>query len=165
MENEKKITKAHDQFETLHEVIHYEDHDKRTESAEFRRVKKELHANHTPCWINNGRCEGDLEVHHNIIEYSASTEVDWDKIHADYPEFVDVDCGFQMRVLCEKHHRGIGTGIHKISYPAWILQKYLKPEALEKFEKAVDQMISQGHDEQNVNQMAKHVLLNTKDLK
>jgi hypothetical protein len=158
--SEKKIVEAHDQFETLQEVIHYEDHDKRTESAEFRAVKKKLHAAGTPCWINNGHCEGHLEVHHSIIEYSANTEVDWDKVHADHPEFKDVDCEYQMMVLCEKHHRGVGTGIHKISQPAWILQKYLKSDALEKFEAAVQEMKAKGHADHHINATAHQILIN-----
>lgn len=159
MENEKKIVKAHDQEETLHEVIHYEDHDKRTESAEFRKVKAELHAENVPCWINNGRCEGTLEVHHNIIEYSASTEVDWNKVHVDYPEFTDVDSKFQMKVLCRKHHRDPGFGIHKITNPAWVLQRYLTEEALDKFENAVHKMLDEGHEEHHINHRATNHLL------
>lgn len=142
---EKKIVPAHDQHETLEEVIHYEDHEKRTESAEFRNAKKKLHAEKKGCFIGNGRCSGHLEVHHSIIEYSASSEVDWDKVRKDFPNVSDVDDIDQMMVLCEKHHRGTGTGIHKISYPAWIMQKYLSEEALDKFEAAVAEMIKKGH--------------------
>jgi hypothetical protein len=161
--SEKKIVPAHDQVETLKEVIHYEDHEARTESAEFRKVKKELHAANTPCFINNGHCQGTLEVHHSIVEYSAASEVDWEKVHADHPDFLDVDCKYQMQVLCEKHHRAPGFGIHKISYPAWILQKYLKPEALEKFEKAVAQMLEKGHEEHHINHHAQKHLLKADD--
>jgi hypothetical protein len=160
MAEDKKVVEAHDQFETLKEVIHYEDHDKRTESAEFRAVKKKLHAAKTPCYISNGHCEGHLEVHHSIIEYSASSETDWDKVHADYPNFTDVDDEDQMMVLCEKHHRGIGTGIHKISYPAWILQKYLRSDALEKFEAAVKEMKDNGHADHQINDTAHKILTN-----
>lgn len=158
--SEKKIVPAHDQFETLREVIHYEDHDKRTESSEFRAVKKKIHAAKTPCFINNGYCEGQLEVHHDIIEYSASSEVDWDKVHVDHPEFTDVDSEYQMMVLCKKHHTGVGTGKHRISNPAWILQKYLKPEALAKFEAAVQKLKDEGHADHHVNAEAHKMLIN-----
>lgn len=160
MADDKKVVAAHDQFETLQEVIHYEDHDKRTESAEFRSAKKQLHAQNVPCYINNGHCSGHLEVHHSIIEYSAATEVDFDKVRADYPNVQDVDDIDQMMVLCEKHHRGVGTGIHKISYPAWILQKYLKADALEKFESAVKDLKEHQMHENHINATAHNILTN-----
>jgi hypothetical protein len=132
-----KIVPAHTDIRRLIEVDHYEAHEKRTESAEFRRIKKELHEAGVGCWIGNGRCEGGLEIHHNIIEYSAITEVDINKVRAEHPDFKDVDCKEQMLVLCEKHHRGKGFGIHDMTYPIWQLQKYMTPEALDHFESAV----------------------------
>jgi hypothetical protein len=27
-----------------------------------------------------------------------------------------------MRILCEKHHRGPGHGIHMMDFPHWIMQ-------------------------------------------
>jgi hypothetical protein len=131
---DKKVIPAHSDVKRLVEVAHYEAHDKRTESAEFRQSKKYLHQHNVPCFINNGRCEGHLEVHHNIIEYSASTEVDWDKVKKDFPNVTSVDDLDQMMVLCEKHHRQPGFGIHDMEYPIWILQKYMTEEALDKFE-------------------------------
>lgn len=133
---ETKIVPAHNDVRTLVEVAHYEEHGKRTESAEFRRVKRELHEAGVGCWVGQ-RCEGGLEVHHNIIEYSAMSEVDINKVRADHPEFKDVDCKEQMMVLCSKHHRGKGFGIHDMTYPIWQLQKYMTPEALDRFESAV----------------------------
>jgi hypothetical protein len=139
-EHYAKVVPAHDQFQTLKTVTHYEDHEERSESAEFRAVKKKLHAEGVGCWIGNGRCEGDLEVHHNVVEYSAMTEVDWDKVKADHPNITTPEDIDGMMVLCAKHHRGIGTGIHATDYPTWELQKYLTPAALDKFEAAVSKL-------------------------
>lgn len=155
---EKKITPAHDDVRKLIEVIHYEDHDKRTESAEFRKIKHELKAAGCKCYIGNGYCEGNIEIHHSIIEYSASTEVDWQRVQQDHG-FDHVDSKVQMMPICEKHHRGVGTGIHSVTYPAWILQKYLSPEALALFEAAVQHLKDLKHEDQHVNYAAKKMLL------
>lgn len=154
----KHMVPAHDDIRKLVEVIHYEDHESRTESAEFKRVKQHFHETGAKCWIDNGYCEGQIEIHHNVIEYSAATEVDWEKVKAVHG-FDHVDDEKQMLPLCEKHHRGIGTGIHMITYPAWQLQKYIKPDALAKFEAAVEHLIELGHDEHTINHHAKKMLL------
>ena len=150
---------AHDDVRRLIEVIHYEDHDGRTESTEFREVKKAFHDAHAKCWIDNGYCEGDIEIHHNVIEYSASTEVDWVKVQIDHPGFDHVDSKLQMIPICEKHHRGVGTGIHDVTYPAWQLQKYLNPHALALFEAAVQHLKNEGRDEHHINHAAHKMLL------
>jgi len=126
-------------------LAHYEEHEKRTESPLFKLTKKHMHEEHVGCWIDNGKCEGNIEIHHNIIEWSAATEVNWKKIQLDYPWFSNVDQEGQMRGLCEKHHRHKGFGIHTTPYPIWILQKYMTTEALEDFEKAVKEELYAGH--------------------
>lgn len=136
-----KLVPAHTEIRILKEIDHYETHKHRTESAEFREGKKEFHADHAKCWVDNGYCEGEIEIHHNHIEYSASTEVDWAKIAADYPGFTDVDKKQQMMPLCKKHHTGKYTGKHNISDPIWKLQKYMLPEPLARFEAAVTRQI------------------------
>jgi len=143
---EKKITPEHD--EVIHEVFveHYEAHEKRTESASFRAIKKKMHEEHEPCWIGNGKCEGHIEIHHAIIEWSADTETDWEKVKEYYkaPFFGDPDTRLNMMALCEKHHRHKGFGIHTTPYPIWILQKFMKADALEDFEKAVKEKLYGG---------------------
>lgn len=137
----KKIVEEHNEVHQLKELEHYESHEQRTESSEFRKLKKEMHEEGVKCFIDNGYCEGTVEIHHSIIEYSASTEVDWDKVQKDYPNFTHVDQKFQMQGLCTRHHRGKYTGIHDITYPIWILQKYMTKDALADFEKAVKDQI------------------------
>lgn len=136
------IVKAHSQIKHIVEVAHYEDHEQRTESTEFKKVKKHFHDEHAKCYINNGRCEGSIEIHHNIIEYSASTEVDWDKVREEFPNVTSVDDLDQMLPLCRKHHRDPGFGIHDMEYPIWRLQKYMTEEALDKFEADVKKALA-----------------------
>jgi hypothetical protein len=132
------MTREHDDLITLKVLRHYEDHPNRENSPEFERIKRDLHERDVPCFINNGRCEGNLEIHHSIIEYSAQNNVDWAKVKIDYPSFDHVDDKDQMMVLCEKHHRYPYFGVHTTDYPTWILQKYMNEEALEDFERAVE---------------------------
>ena len=150
---------AHDDVRRLIEVIHYEDHPDRVESPEFREVKKEFHDAHAKCWIDNGYCNGEVEIHHGIIEYSASSEVDWEKVKTDHPGFDHVDSKLQMIPLCAKHHREAGTGIHAVTYPAWQLQKYLNPHALALFEAAVTRLKEDGREESHINHAAHKMLL------
>jgi hypothetical protein len=139
---DKKITPEHDEIIKLTVIEHYEAHEKREESSLFRKTKKHMHDNHVGCFINNGKCEGNIEIHHGIIEWSAASEVDWDKVKNDYPNFTNVDQEIQMMGLCEKHHRHAGFGIHTTPYPIWILQKYMNEEALDDFERVVKEHLN-----------------------
>jgi hypothetical protein len=138
-EQEKQIVPEHDEVIHITFVEHYEAHDKREESKQFRATKKAMHKEGLGCYIGNGRCKGNIEIHHNIIEWSASTEIDMAKVLAAHPNFDGVDGRYQMLPLCAKHHRGAGGyGIHGTPYPIWILQKYMTEEALDDFERAVE---------------------------
>jgi hypothetical protein len=137
MTPKNKTVEEHDEIINTTYVAHYESHEDREESKLFKKTKKEIHKENIPCFINNGKCEGGIEIHHNIIEWSAQNGVDWEKVQKDHPEFNDIDERYQMMALCEKHHRHKGFGIHTTPYPIWILQKYMNDEALEDFENAV----------------------------
>ena len=72
-----------------------------------------------------------METHHDHFEWASQNGLDLDKVTADWPEITDreelarwVDGEGNMLVLCAVHHRGQHTGIHAISYPAWLLQRY-----------------------------------------
>lgn len=131
------MVEEHD--EVIHEeyIEHYEAHPARVETSLFRKTKKHMHDNHVSCWVNNGRCDGGIQIHHNEIEYSAANEVDWDKVQADFPNFTDVDQEIQMQGLCEKHHVWKGFGKHHVPEPIFKLQRYMKDEPLDDFERKV----------------------------
>lgn len=132
------MVSEHIQKRALTEVVYFPAHEDRKESAEFRDDKAELKAEGKyMCFIGNGRCEGGIELHHSVIEFSENNAIDWAKVTADYPNIDHVDDIDQMIPLCTKHHRGKGTGIHATTYQAWLAQKYLTPEALDKFEDAI----------------------------
>jgi hypothetical protein len=144
---DKKIIPEHDQIRIMKEVAHYPDHEQRTEDPEFRKTKKELKADkeHWKCFIDNKHCTYDepLEVHHNIVEFAAANEVDWDRVKQDFPLVDGISDRDQMRILCRLHHRSPGYGIHEMSYPIWQLQRYMTDEALDKFAAAVETMLKE----------------------
>lgn len=167
---DKPIVPSHDEVRRLLEVIHYEEHPARVESAEFRRNKELLHqkiqSGEIPaCHINNGCCEGQTEIHHFHIEYSAWNGVDEAKVLKELG-ITNADQFPNLTPICHKHHMGIGTGIHFITYPAWILQKFLNPKALGLFEAAVKELKYRKpeHEDKNhndhhyVNRLAKVAL-------
>lgn len=161
-----KITPAHDEIRHLVDIIHYDDHPDRVESAEFRKNKKELHekiknGEIEPCHINNGYCEGQTEIHHFYVEYSAGTEVDWDSVKKDV-DIDNPDDALNLIPLCHKHHMGVGTGIHMVSYPAWKLQKYLNKKNLALFEAAIKHLIEEKHPNAHDPNHEDHAIVNAK---
>lgn len=132
------------QRRSITEVIFLPEREERKESAEFHHNKKTLKAEgHYTCFINNGYCEGQIELHHSVIEFSENNAIDWDKVTSDYPNIDHVDDIDQMMPLCKKHHTGKYTGVHNTTQLAWIAQKYMKPEALAKFEAAVSDLLKE----------------------
>jgi hypothetical protein len=124
------IKNEHEEKGTIHFDICYPNHAPRTESALFRATKHHLvKVLDTPCWVCGTKEK--REVHHFHIEWADSEGVDWEKMRALHPAFdwstfkeaADfVDSAYNMRVLCEKHHRGVNHGIHMLPYPMWIMQ-------------------------------------------
>lgn len=144
-----KIVPAHEEVRQLLDVIHYDMHPQRVESELFRHNKQELHEQIKagiirPCFIDNGYCEGQTEIHHFLVEYSAGNEVDWAVVNGIYqkigltvPNIQNPDEKPNLIPICHKHHMGVGTGIHMVSFPAWILQKLLNQKNLALFEAAI----------------------------
>ena len=127
------------QIRQLTDIIHFENREEREESSEFVKNKALFKKNGAKCFIDNHECDGAIEIHHNIIQHAAANEVDWDRVKADYG-FDHVDDMKNLIPICKRHHTGKGTGIHMMTYPAWILQKYYKPEPLSNFEAIVKEL-------------------------
>lgn len=120
---------------TLDELVAYPPHEPRKASAEYGRIHHDLVVTRDePCWICGIRHSegGAMETHHAHLEWAAANGVDPARILADFPEANDLrqwlDSEGNMLVLCAAHHRGQHTGIHAISYPAWLLQRYQEPQ-------------------------------------
>jgi hypothetical protein len=78
-----------------------------------------------------------LEAHHSIAEFSGLPETDWRKVAADFPQagihseedwlnYAESEGG--LMILCDVHHRSANRGIHSVTYPAWLLDRYAKDE-------------------------------------
>ena len=126
--------KKHLVKETFTTEIWYPDHPPRTESALFRKSRKQMiDDGKQGCWVCGTR--KDLELHHFIIEWAASESIDFGKMKKEYPTFDwknfkepsdFIDSTFNMRVLCAIHHRHPLHGIHCLPFPLWQLQKFVK---------------------------------------
>lgn len=123
---------------TLDELVEYPHHAKRKESPTYVRTHHHLvYELDAPCWICGIRHStgGKMETHHYRFEWASQFGLDLEKVAADFPDLTDrtrlaewVDSEGNMLVLCDAHHRGKHVGIHEISYPAWLLQRYQGPE-------------------------------------
>ncbi len=143
---------THRELRTLREIVTYPPHAPREQDghyAVFRHAQHRLiHELGTECWIGGAtlaeikaglaaghRCAGatQLEAHHAVAEFAGLSEIDWQKVAKDFPQagihsdedflnFAESEGG--LMILCDVHHRHIGKGIHAVTYPAWLLDKY-----------------------------------------
>lgn len=155
--SDERTVPAHFAVRKITDVIEYGEHPPRKETALFRHNKQTFHTTGAKCFIDNGYCSGHLEIHHEWVEDSAATEVDWAKVTAEHG-FTDVDAMENLMPLCEKHHRGIGTGIHMVTEPAWRLQRYMTADALARFDAKITELIELGHSAKHVNHVAHELL-------
>ena len=119
---------------TLDENVAYPKHEPRKASSTYRRTHKHLvYALDAPCWTCGIRHSegGAMETHHCHFEWASQNGLDLALVTKDWPEITDrkalaewVDSEVNMLVLCATHHRAKYEGIHEITYPAWLLQRY-----------------------------------------
>jgi hypothetical protein len=126
--------KQHEQV--LHLVVAEElpPHEKRTESALFRKNKKLLVKDHKlPCFACKAKSE--LQVHH-MVEWATWNWIDTNKMVDRLSAFdpygfskmyhgKDIESPDDIRnliVLCQPCHTGAGKGIHFVPLPIWLPQ-------------------------------------------
>lgn len=141
---------AHAVTRRLMETIAYPEHDPRSESEEYRQVHHHLIVElDEPCWIcgvrrstlgdpaRNPRGAKQMETHHYHVEWALANAIDPAKILHDFPELGAADAEHlrqwldsegQMLVLCNVCHRDPHYGIHSITYPAWVAQRWLQQD-------------------------------------
>lgn len=145
---------AHYERRTLHELVAYPEHGPREGDphyAIFHKARKHLIDDlGVGCWIGGAtkaqitaglpedhRCFGahQLEAHHAVAEFAGLNEIDWRKVASDFPQagitsdeeflrFAESEGG--LMILCDVHHRAAGRGIHSVTYPAWLLDRYAR---------------------------------------
>lgn len=139
----EKMTNLHIESKTLKDFVIDPDHHERTESAEFREVKKRLREDgHYHCYICG--TEENIQIHHRALEYMFNNIGDMKKVK-DFCEEWDIygygkllknrpmincDDIRNMMSLCNAHHTGVdhennstGIGVHSLSFSSWIIQK------------------------------------------
>jgi hypothetical protein len=136
----RKKVEAHQVHRTLDEIIAYPEHDPRRASAEYKKVHNHLvYELDEPCWICGVRQSllpnGEhMETHHAVLEWALEGAASPELVMADFPAMGGaddphlrewLDSEGNMLVLCQRCHRGARRGIHMITYPAWIAQRYL----------------------------------------
>lgn len=137
---------AHVVTRRLTETIYYEEHDPRKASEEYKKVHHHLvYELDEPCWIcgvrnstlgdpaQNPKGAKQIETHHWVVEWALANSVDPALVMADFPamgaadephlrEWLDSEGN--MLVLCDVDHRHGLEGIHMVTYPAWVVQRY-----------------------------------------
>ncbi len=136
------MTDAHEEKNTLVEDIDVPQHADRVTTPLFERTKKLLVVSKEGrCWVCGCTAEESghpLEAHHHPIERSLMNMIDWELVKPDFPNFdwehfdpeypetfVD-DMTVNGLLLCKAHHVGKDEGIHRLSYPLWVAQRYGK---------------------------------------
>ncbi len=124
----------------LTESVAYPAHEPRKASPEYKAVHKHLvYELDEGCWVcgvkQSQLAKGEHnETHHWHLEWALANAVDPKLIIADFPDMgaADephlrqwLDSEGNMLVLCSAHHRHGLVGIHCITYPAWVAQKWL----------------------------------------
>jgi len=150
------MNQPHYESRTLREIVAYPPHGPRSTDPHykiFNEAKHHLvHVLGAGCWIGGAtlaeikaglpgkhRCSGakQLEAHHAVAEFAGLNEINWQKVASDFPQaglhsdedflrFAESEGG--LMILCDKHHRLPGTGIHSVTYPAWLLDRYVRDE-------------------------------------
>ena len=133
-----KMTEAHEQRTTLHIVECVPSHEPRETDPHYHvfnetraRLKK---LGLLKCWIGNEDCAGQIELHHDKVEFSLANGVDISKFHEAFPEFtgktdleffewIEGEAG--LLPLCRLHHIGV-LGTHVLPGPLWLPQKFWK---------------------------------------
>lgn len=150
------MSEAHFERRTLRENAKYPPHAPREEDVHFKVFHHAqhhlIHELGAGCWIGGAtldqihaglpgdhRCFGakQLEAHHSVAEFAGLNEIDWQKVAKDFPQanlhsdedflnFAEGEGG--LMILCDIHHREAGRGIHSVTYPVWLLDRYAKDE-------------------------------------
>jgi hypothetical protein len=127
----------------LHESAYYPEHAPRVEQTAYHTIHRRLVIEEDqPCWICGIRYSQGAknETHHFHLEWALANAADAEKLHADYSDvplndekaLLDwIDHSEEnLLVLCPDHHRHKLLGIHMITHPDWMAQKYLSDDFL-----------------------------------
>jgi hypothetical protein len=123
---------AHVVSRTLKESVYTPTHPQRGNSTpEFQASKDALEKESPTCYICGRTAEqsgAPLEGHHVHLEWSLANSADLAKIQTEYPNATDIaewlDSVDNLLLLCARCHRSPLYGVHMVTMPAWIAQRY-----------------------------------------
>ncbi len=139
--------KAHETKHTFTEIVEDPEHEQRSASAEFERNRKQLiitdrHGCFVCELLNLPPSPHPLEAHHFLCEWSEWNDADGSKMQRVFDLGVFDFYGYSKKlqgcdvkspddirnlvILCMKHHRASGIGIHDTTAPLWFSQSVAK---------------------------------------
>lgn len=148
-EHERRVTAPHLVRHLIHESVMYPAHAPRSESPAYAEEHHRLTViEDQPCFICGVRnstladpeqnpCGArEMETHHRWVEWSLINATDPEKLEQFFGKELDAEGWSQLLdhgpenllVLCDVHHRHKEAGIHELSYPIWVAQKFVKDD-------------------------------------
>lgn len=148
-EHERRVTAPHLVRHLIHESVMYPAHAPRSESPEYATKHHQLVVEEDrPCFIcgvrnstlgspeENPHGASEMETHHLYVEWSLINATDVAKLNTYFHKQLDaagwaaeLDHGDEnLLVLCDIHHRHKEAGIHELTYPIWIAQKFIRDD-------------------------------------
>lgn len=140
------LSKPHLVRHVIHENVMYPPHAPRTESPEYAAMHHQLVVvDDRPCaicGIRNSELDDpaknvlgvkEMETHHLWVEWALINATDPEKLseffgeHDEWHSFLDHDPA-NLLVLCDIHHRHHEAGIHELSFPIWVAQKFARSD-------------------------------------
>lgn len=144
---QQPIVRAHLVRHTVHEDVFYPAHPPREETDEYRAIRHKLIVEEDkPCFIcgirnsqladkkTNPYGVKEMEVHHLWVEWALTDAVDVKRLEAFFHEAISDVAAWvdhsphQCLVLCDIHHRHKEAGIHELSFPIWVAQKFVRQD-------------------------------------
>lgn len=148
-ESSSRLVKPHLVRHVIHEAVMYPAHGPREETPEYAATHHQMVVvEDRPCFICGVRnstlsspaenpCGASaMETHHVYVEWALINAVDVEKLNAYFGKQLDA-AGWAaelehgeayLLVLCDIHHRHKEAGIHELTYPIWIAQKFVRDD-------------------------------------
>lgn len=138
------VVAAHVQAVTNHYLIQYPEHGPRESDphyADFHAWKKrQREQGKWRCaWAvtidDDSDCDlsKPLEAHHGHIEFALLNAVDFARLEKAFPGISDptqvgawIESDANLMLLCVKHHRGMGTGVHHLAAADYEASHYVQ---------------------------------------
>lgn len=135
---------AHVQQVTNHYAVAYPEHGPREADPHYKdfhawKAKQKADGKWRCAWAvlvdDDSDCDltHPLEAHHGHIEFAMLNGIDFARLEQVYPGISDpdkagawIESDANLMLLCVRHHRGTGTGVHHLSAADYEASHYVK---------------------------------------